>query len=101
MKKNIKTFLLLSICILYIFSVDLKKRHHEKVYNEKFNKPGHHIKHKNVYIYNRHYHINQPSSVITPQPSINSIQTTHDLIHHDLHSIPKTTYIPKVHWVDD
>ena len=98
--KIIKSLLILSICILNSITIKILKRHlhneEEVEANYEPNSPRH-KKHKNVYIINKHYHINQPSEIMS-SPIINSMPTSGQLINHD---IPSTHYIPKVNWVDD
>jgi hypothetical protein len=114
----IKTLVLLAILLNVALNANLKKRHHGEDEEEEHREPKHNRKnkHRNVYIYNKHYHINQPSSVLTTQPNIHSLTTTQALVHndihdihnvhdlhtlHDIHEIPHTHYVPQVHWVDD
>ena len=95
--KIIKTFFLIFLSISTATVLSIQKHHHHEHNNE--NQDGAKRRHKNVYIYNKHYHLQQPTvSQIHSVPNIQSLYDSHNLIQHD---IPQTHYIPKVHWVDD
>ena len=96
--KIIKSLLLIFLTISSATLLNIQKRHHRHKHDNKHLDGAKH-KHKNVYIYNKHYHVNQPTlSQIHNNPNIQSLYNSHDSIHHDT---PNTHYIPKVHWVED